>query len=248
MKPYNLGFIQEKIEKYNNIINELDFERCSVCKEKVNLKETSGYMCEMYEDYSFDRIKLFKDKEFIMEISPKEIQGSYNAIKFARGKVGIVGLGLGYIVQEIAKKDSVEEVIVYEISKEIIEIYKKHFKDNNKIKIINIDAYKAKKEKFDFFFLDVYGYELTSKVVEDYKKFNFLHEIEEYSFWGVEHFLLSCKYEDLLWVFVPENWVEMSKKAYEAMDMCGLMKNYKPLDETLASSILMEFKPILNEL
>ncbi|MBE6071901.1 MAG: hypothetical protein E7208_08070 [Clostridium butyricum] len=247
MKPYNLGFIHEKIEKYNSIINKLEFEGCSVCKDKVNLKETNGYMCEMCEDYSFDRIKLFKGKEFIMEISPKEIQGSYNAIKYARGKVGVVGLGFGYVVQEMAKKDSVEEILVYEISKEIIEIYKKHFKDNHKIKIINIDAYKAKKEKFDFFFVDTYGYELTLKVVEDYKKFNTLHEIEEYSFWGVEHFLLSCKYEDLLWIFVPENWVEMSKKLYEALDMSGNIGNYRPLNEDLVTNVLMQFKSILND-
>ena len=248
MKPYNYEFIQEEMEKYNSIIDELKLEGCSVCKDEVSLKEADGYMCKINQEEIITRIKLFKDSEFIMEISPREIQGSYHSIKFAKGKVGVVGLGLGYAVQEMAKNSRVDQIIVYEISKEIIEVYNKHFKENPKIRIINQDAYKAEREKFDFFFVDIYGYEITSKVVEDYKKFNALHEIEEYSFWGVEHFLLSCKYDDLLWIFVPEVWVEMSKKAYESMDMCGLIKSYKALDEDLATSILMEFKPILNEL
>lgn len=248
MKPYNYEFIQEEMKKYNSIIGESRLERCSVCKDEVSLKEADGYMCKINKEETVTKIKLFKDSEFIMEISPREIQGSYNSIKFAKGKVGVVGLGLGYVVQEMAKNSRVNEIIVYEISKEIIDVYNRNFKENPKIKIINKDAYKAEREKFDFFFVDIYGYELTNKVVKDYEKFNTLHEIEEYSFWGVEHFLLSCKYDDLLWIFVPEVWVEMSKNAYESMDMCGLLKSYKPLNEDLVTSILMEFKPILNEL
>ncbi len=248
MRPYNCEFIQEEMKKYNSLIDELRLEGCSVCKDEVSLKEVDSYMCKINQEEIVTRIKLFKDNEFIMEISPREIQGSYNSIKFAKGKVGVVGLGLGYAVQEMARNSKVNEIIVYEISKEIIEVYNRHFKENPKIRIINKDAYKAEREEFDFFFVDIYGYDLTSKVVEDYKKFNTLHKIEEYSFWGVEHFLLSCKYDDLLWIYIPEEWVEMSKKSYESMDMCGLIKSYNSLDENLATSILMEFKPILNEL
>ena len=36
--------------------------------------------------------------------------------KMAKGKVGVVGLGLGYAVEEMAKKPEVEEITVYEIS------------------------------------------------------------------------------------------------------------------------------------
>ncbi len=45
----------------------------------------------------------------------------------AKGKVGVVGLGLGYVVEEMAKKPEVEEITVYEISKEIIELYYENF-------------------------------------------------------------------------------------------------------------------------
>ena len=53
-----------------------------------------------------------------MRLTPLEIQGAYFAIKMAKGKVGVVGLGLGYVVEEMAKKLEVEEITVYEISKE----------------------------------------------------------------------------------------------------------------------------------
>ena len=160
--------------------------------------------------------------------------------------MGIVGLGLGYVVQEIAKKINVDEIIVYEISQEVIDLYKDNFSDNDKIKIICTDAFKAEREKFDFFFADIYGYELTSRVVEDYKRFNEIHEIEEYSFWGMEHFLLSCKYEDLLWVYIPENWVAMCKSLYAELQASNYIDNYEPLNEKKVTKILYEFKEILN--
>ena len=82
--------------------------------------------------------------------------------------------------------------------------------------------------------------------MEDYKKFNELHEIEEYYFWGMEHFMLSCAYDDLLWVYIPENWVESSKALYEAIDMAGKLNQYYQLDADKVRKILMEFKEILN--
>ena len=37
-----------------------------------------------------------------MRLTPLEIEGAYFSIKRAHGKVGIVGLGLGYTVWEMA--------------------------------------------------------------------------------------------------------------------------------------------------
>ena len=87
---------------------------------------------------------------------------------------------------------------------------------------------------------------MTSTVVKDYKIFIELHEVEDYAFWGMEHFLLSCKYEDIVWVYIPENWISMSKKSYEALDASGYIDWYKPLDEEKVRKILLEFKEILN--
>ncbi|KAI3350051.1 methyltransferase [Clostridium botulinum] len=246
MKPYSKDFIIKEVQEYNSLINECTLDCYSIKKNNSKGIRLQGYMYENTQEYDLPIIQLLKDDKSLMRLTPKEIESSYQAIKFAKGKVGIVGLGLGYVVDKIAKKSNVNEVIVYEISEEVIEMYKENFEENNKIKIIHGDAFKAKSEKFDFFYVDIYEYQLDVKVVKDYNAFNNLHEIEEYSFWGMEHFLLSCNYEEVLWVYIPENWIEMSKNLYVSLDTSGYIKNYKQLEEDKVRDVLKEFKKILN--
>lgn len=247
MKPYDKKFTYQKMKNYNELINESSCGNYKIIKKVFNDKKLQGYMYNNDKDYDVPVTQLIKEDASVMKITPKEIEGSYQAISFAYGKVGIVGLGLGYVVQEIAKKDNVDQVIVYEISKEVIDLYNKNFKSNDKIKIINCDAFKAESETFDFFYVDIYDYKLSLDVVEDYKKFNKLHKIEEYCFWGLEHFLLSCNYEEIIWVYIPEMWIAMSKKCYEALNSSGYIQQYKPLDEKLVKRVLSAFKEVLNE-
>jgi hypothetical protein len=148
----------------------------------------------------------------------------------------------------MAKKDEVEEITVYEISQDVIDLYYCNFPKNKKIKILCCDAFKAEGKKFYFFYSDIYEYKITSKIVEDYKKFNDIHEIEEYSFFGMEHFLLSCSYTEIVWVYIPENWMESSRKAFEAIQESNLLEYYKKVDENLVSQLLAEFKVVLNDI
>lgn len=246
MKPYNKNFVFQEMIRYNNLIGTGTCGNYKIIKNIIKKQNLQGYMYDNKEEYNIDAIQLCKNDVSLMKLTPKEIESSYGAIQAAHGKVGIVGLGLGYVAQEIARKCNVEEVIVYEISKEVIDLYDHNFIQNEKIKIIKGDATKAKGAKFDFFYVDIYEYKLSSRVVQDYGTFNELHEIEDYAFWGLEHFLLSCKYEDIVWVYIPENWIAMSKKAYESLDSSGYIKEYKPLDENLVRKILLEFKELLN--
>lgn len=247
MRPYDGNFIKEKLEEYNKIINEIKIKDYEIKKRISNSKNDIGYLYEKDDNVKEECIDLIKSKNVYMTLSSREIQGSYEFIKYAKGKVGVVGLGLGYTVEELAKKEDITEVVVYEISSEIIQMYKNNFQENKKIRIIQGDAYKAKGEKFDFFFVDIYEYKLSKKVVEDYKFFNELHKIEEYSFWGVEHFLLSCRYEEIVWVFIPELWMDISKELSRTLGESGYIEYYKKLDENLVSDVLKEFKVILNE-
>ena len=246
MKPYNKNFVFQEMTRYNNLIGPGTCGNYKIIKNIIKKQNLQGYMYDNKEEYNIDAIQLYKNDVSLMKLTPKEIESSYGAIHAAHGKVGIVGLGLGYVAQEIARKCNVEEVIVYEISEEVINLYDHNFNQNEKIKIIKGDAIKAKGAKFDFFYVDIYEYKLSSRVVQDYKTFNELHEIEDYAFWGLEHFLLSCKYEDIVWVYIPENWIAMSKKAYESLDSSGYIKEYQPLDENLVRKILLEFKDLLN--
>ena len=195
-----------------------------------------------------DILELHGPNHIWMRLTPLEIQASYFAIKMARGKVGVVGLGLGYVVEEMAKKAEVEEVVVYEISQDVIDLYYSNFKENPKIKVICCDALEAESKEFDFFYVDIYEYKLTSQIVDDYKKFNEIHNIEDYSFFGMEHFLLSCRYTEIVWVYIPENWMESSRKAFEAIQESNLLEYYEKLDEKLVSQVLEEFKIVLNDI
>ncbi|MGM9935243.1 hypothetical protein [uncultured Clostridium sp.] len=246
MKPYNKEYILEVLEEYNNAIKNGSKGLYKIDRKIFKKKDLHGYMYKNTKEYDIDIIELSKEDKCVMRLDPREIESSYETICYARGKVGIVGLGLGYVAQEISKKNDVSEVIVYEVSQDVIDLYKENFGENDKIKILCGDAFKAERERFDFFYVDIYGYSLSLKVVRDYKKFNKLHEIEEYSFWGMEHFMLSCRYEDILWVYVPENWVSMCKNLYTELQSSGYIDRYKPLGEKKVTKILSEFKEILN--
>lgn len=245
MRPYEKRFIKQTINKYNRFISESEVGTYKIIKSKE--ESLSGYLYEEKKYEDLEIIRLFNDDKLVMELTPKEIEGYFEFIKNAKGRVGIVGLGLGYLAQELAKKKEVSEVVVYEISNEVIELYKSNFKNKRKIKILNQDAYEAEREKFDFFFVDIYNEKLVEESAEDYRIFNELHEIEEYSFWGMEHFLLSCSYEEIVWVFIPELWMDMTKDLARVLDESGYMESYKPLDPEHVSKVLEKFKVILNE-
>lgn len=247
MLPYNIDFIKDKIASYNKKIKPAvsgDYEIRLIDGLKGIVP---GYMYEEKIDFNYPILELQGTNHSWMRLTPLEVEATYQAIKRANGKVGVVGLGLGYMVQELIKKKNVKKVVVYEIEKEVIDLYYKSFKKHPKVKIIHGDAFAAKEDSFDFFFVDIYEYKLTSKVAEDYKKFMDLHDIYEYSFFGMEHFLLSCRYEEIVWVYIPEEWMEMSKKISEALEESGKIKFYKQLDEKLVSQVLADFKKVLNE-
>ncbi len=247
MKPYDRNFVLEKIKEYNEKIHEGTVNNHEIIKIDGRKEKVCGYLYEHDEEIDVDILELIGKDKFWMKLSPREIESSYGIIKQAHGRVGIVGLGLGYVAQEMAKSGKVSEVVVYEFEKDIIELYKKNFGENEKIKIINEDAYKVKGEKFDYFYVDIYEYKLTDQVVSDYKHFNEALDIEDYVFWGVEHFLLSCRYEDIVWVYIPEIWMELSKHIFAALQESGYLKWYKQLDSELVKRVLEEFKEVLND-
>lgn len=242
MTKFGVNYIISMIEKYNEKIKE------NKCGEYVISKiqpDTEEMKKNVYTEGN-KIIKLKNGSEEIMKLDFEEIAKSYQAIRYAKGKVGIAGLGLGITAEEIASKDEVKEVTVYETSREVIELYRENFGENPKIKILNEDAYEAERKHFDFFFTDFYGYEISDRAVSDYEKFNEIHDITEYSFFGMEQFLLSCNYQEILFVYIPENWTAMSKDYYESLNASGLLKYYSQLEEEKTHDILMKFKEIFN--
>ena len=248
MKPFDREYVLNKIQEYNNKIknNKIgDFEIKSIDGLKGTIQ---GYLYSKEDNLDIRILELHAPEHVWMRLTPLEIQASYFAIKMAKGKVGVVGLGLGYAVEEMAKKPEVEEITVYEISQEVVDLYYSNFPKNPKINVVCCNAYEAERKEFDFFYADIYEYKITSQIVEDYRKFNELHNIEEYSFFGMEHFLLSCSYTEIVWVYIPENWMESSRRAFEAIQESNLLSYYEKLDENLVSQVLEEFKEVLNDI
>ena len=151
----------------------------------------------------------------------------------------------GYFVEELASKAKVEKVIVYENNEDIIEIYNRLFDKNEKIEIVNCDARDVKGGKFDFFFVDIYRHEFNIDIVDDYELFNKNHNIKEYSFFGMEHFVLSLREEDIIEEVLPEYWLAMSKNVGDKFFESRYKDNFIPVTYKKAKSIYDKFKLIL---
>ena len=85
-----------------------------------------------------------------MSDSPQECFLQYEAYRNAKGKVLVGGLGLGVYASMIALKKEVTEVVVVEISKDVIKLCRP---SHPKIRVINDDIWKYlknPKEKFDY--------------------------------------------------------------------------------------------------
>ena len=123
MKPYDKNYLIDKINEYNNLISPAKIGSFEI--KNINEKKDfiNGYMYSKKENIDLSIIELHGPNNIWMKISPLELESSYMFIKYATGRVGVVGLGLGYVVQELAKKDDISEIIVYEKEKEIIDLY-----------------------------------------------------------------------------------------------------------------------------
>lgn len=245
MTPYVLEYCEDKIREYKKYINKREVGEYKITYGRKS-KYQKGYMYENEDGTTEGSIILKHKNKLVMEISPKEIQGAYEAIKSANGKVGVLGLGLGFYVQEIVRKDTVSEIIVYEQSQELIDLYLDNFGENNKVKFILGDGFKAKSEKFDFFFVDIYGYKTTNAIVDDYKKLNEIHDIYDYSFFGVEHLMLSSTMEKIMYIYIPDIWLDFSKDLFDKFNGSGKINYFKKLDDKLVDDIFSEFEKVLN--
>ena len=244
MTSYSGKACESKIQEYKEFIKVENLENLEVIYSDIP-KLTDGYIYKRRKTLNEGPIELKKEGKLVCSISVKEIQGTKEAISRANGKCGVLGLGLGFYIQEIAKKENVTEIIVYEIDQNIIKLYESNFEHNKKIKLVHSDGFEVKGEQFNFFFSDIYNYEITESVAHDYGKLIETHDIYEYSFFGLEKFLLSCPMEELMNVYVPDEWMDMTKKAFERVDKLGQMKNIKKIRRHKALKVLNVFKEIL---
>lgn len=243
MIPFEKEYYKKKIDDFNKNIKEQRINQFSIKYKKIvgNIK---GYMYT-YRDEIENIPILMEEKKQWMALSPLEIGGCYEAVRVAFGRVGVVGLGLGYFVQEILNKEDVNEVLVYEISSEVIDMYLKNFGNHEKLKIINGDAFKFQGEEFEFFFCDIYENHIDERAIEHCRAFNKKHKIQYYSFWGMEHFLLSLDAEDVVAAKVPDYWMGMAKNLAKRFYMSeGGLEKFEKLERDIVEKMLKTYKKI----
>ncbi|MGL4655546.1 MAG: hypothetical protein ACRCWM_06670 [Sarcina sp.] len=245
MTSYSASACENKIKAYKEFLKEGKLNNAEIIYTEIP-KVTDGYIYKRRKMLTEKPIELRYNGECVMELSVREVQGTKEAVSRAKGKCGVLGLGLGFYVQEIARKEDVTEVLVYEINSDIIELYNRNYPKNPKIKIIKGDGFKAERQEFDFFFADIYSYKVDEAVARDYAKLIKLHEIEEYSFFGLEKFLLSCPMEELMMVYMPDEWMDMTKRCYDRVDKLGQVKNIRKMKRNEALKVLKLLKEILN--
>ena len=86
---------------------------------------------------TFTRLK--RGGTLVMSDTPAEQMDHYEIIYKAKGNVLLAGLGIGMVLDAVAKKDEVTHVTVVEVAKEVIDLVWPHYKSlyGDKIEVVN---------------------------------------------------------------------------------------------------------------
>ena len=91
---------------------------------------------------------------------------------------------------------------------------------------------------FTFFALIVFSKSL--KVAYNNKN----HDIKEYSFFGMEHFVLSLREEDIEEKILPEYWLAMSKNVGDKFFESRYKDNFIPISYKKVKNLYNKFKSV----
>lgn len=138
----------------------------------------------------YDYITHSQAKEFLVEAN------------FAYGKVILSGLGLGVLTSILEKNDAVNEIVVYEKNKEVIDAFNFFVKISkfplNKTTVINKDANLMQGEECDCLFLDHYEHEHFKYILDNVKKIADNNKHTRLWFWPlVKRYLFFCENQNL---------------------------------------------------
>ena len=118
-----------------------------------------------YFNQKFSYLALTENNNIWMSLNPNEIETMKPYIKRGKGRVLVLGLGMGYVPFMLANKDDVRSVTIIEKDQNIIDLFNAliwpSFTHKEKIKIIKDDAinFTAKREniqQFDYIFADLW--------------------------------------------------------------------------------------------
>ena len=148
------------------------------CMLMPSAYEANEILCYDAPDFSGDLVlpKLgFFDKRVLfptlyendtpwMSVCPSEVNSMAEAIARAKGRVLVLGLGLGYYAHAVAQMDAVESVTVVELSHEVIRLFERRIAPKldfkGKLSVVEGDAIAyldgVSAGEFDFCFADIW--------------------------------------------------------------------------------------------
>jgi len=103
--------------------------------------------------------RLMRGGQLVMSNTPDEISDFYGFVRKAKGSVLVNGLGLGVLLKALLDKHEVTEVIVIEKSEDVIKLVAETYLKDERVTIINADAFEYKPPKgkvFDAVWHDVW--------------------------------------------------------------------------------------------
>ena len=118
-----------------------------------------------YFEQKFSYLALCEGNNVWMSLNPNEIETMKPYIEKGKGRVLVLGLGMGYVPYMLALKEEVKSITIVEKDQNIIDLFNafiwSSFKNKEKIKIIKDDAVKyVEKSKnnpqFDYIFADLW--------------------------------------------------------------------------------------------
>lgn len=190
INPFESAYFEQEKKWFLNKCKEIKTERLEIRIRNIYGRLT-GFMYQDFVDLK-DIPVFYIDQKVWMSITPMEVESHFIPIECAEGTVGVAGLGLGYYVQRILEKESVDSVTVFELDPDVIDLYLEMFGPHPKLTIIQGDVLETcKNEEFNWFYNDIYANMCDPKAFDDMKILKANNYIDDYHFWTMEAFMLA---------------------------------------------------------
>ena len=185
MHPYSQAYYQRELQALAalepRVIGRLVLSRESGPRPEL------GYMyVEKRRTPLRDVPVLRLDGRVWMSLTPMEVQSGFLPICRAHGRVGTAGLGLGYFVRRVLDKPDVDRVVVYEVRREVLELYERTFGTHPKLELRHANARLLEGERWDFFYADMYRQLLTPSAIDDMTALCSANRVGAYHWWSME--------------------------------------------------------------
>lgn len=148
------------------ISGDWEIKKYSVSKHDAEIFNIRGAFSSMghYSIQPGNYIKLTYKDDVVMSDTPNELSSHRMFVWDAKGRLLIVGLGLGIVLRAVLDKKKVSHVTVIEKSEDVIKLVAPRFENDikykNKVKIIHADIFEwkpEKLEKFDYAWFDIWN-------------------------------------------------------------------------------------------